>query len=59
MLKTYRRYAYVIILILASVITPSPDWTNQAIITILLVAFYEISIFLSAKVEKEKLKENK
>ena len=56
MLKTYRKYAYVLILILAAVITPSPDWTSQAIVTIPLVILYEISIFLSSKVAKEKLK---
>ncbi len=56
MLRNYRKYAFVVILILAAVITPSPDWTSQAIVTIPLVALYEISIFLSRKVEKEKLK---
>ncbi|MDQ6901408.1 MAG: twin-arginine translocase subunit TatC [Bacteroidota bacterium] len=59
MLKTYRKYAYVLILILAAVITPSPDWTSQTIVTIPLVILYEISIFLSSRVAKEKLrKEN-
>lgn len=55
MLKDYRKYAYVVILIVAAVITPSPDWTSQAIVTIPLIALYEISIFLSRKVAKEKL----
>ncbi len=55
MLRNYRKYAFVVILILAAVITPSPDWTSQAIVTIPLVVLYEISIFLSGKVEKEKL----
>ncbi len=55
MLRDYRKYAYVVILILAAVITPSPDWTSQAIVTIPLILLYEISIFLSKKVEKEKL----
>ncbi len=54
MLKAYRKYAYVIILILAAVITPSPDWTSQAIVTIPLIALYEISIFLSRKVERQR-----
>ena len=56
LLKTYRKYAYVIILIVAAVITPSPDWTSQMIVTIPLVILYEVSIFLSGKVEKAKLK---
>ena len=56
LLKTYRKYAYVLILILAAVITPSPDWTSQMIVTIPLVILYEISIFLSSKVYRERLK---
>lgn len=55
LLKKYRKFAYVIILVLAAVITPSPDWTSQMIVTVPLVILYEISIFLSSKVEKQKL----
>ncbi|MEP6616101.1 MAG: twin-arginine translocase subunit TatC [Ginsengibacter sp.] len=55
MLRDSRKYAYVVILVLAAVITPSPDWISQAIVTIPLVILYEVSIFLSRKVEKEKL----
>ena len=56
MLKKYRKYAYVIILVLAAIITPSPDWTSQMIVTIPLIALYEISILLSKRVEKQKAK---
>lgn len=56
-LKTYRKFAYVIILVLAAVITPSPDWTSQMIVAIPLILLYEISIFLSKRVEREKVKE--
>ncbi len=55
LLKKYRKYAYVIILILAAIITPSPDWTSQAIVTLPLILLYEISIMLSRKVEKQRL----
>jgi sec-independent protein translocase protein TatC len=58
-LKTYRKYAYVIILIVSAVITPSPDWTSQLIVGIPLVVLYEISIFISAKVAKQKAVEEK
>ena len=58
-LKTYRKYAYVIILIVAAVITPSPDWTSQAIVTVPLVLLYEISIFISARVAKQQAIEDK
>lgn len=53
-LKTYRKYAYIIILILSAVITPSPDWTSQVIVGIPLVLLYELSILISAKVERQK-----
>lgn len=56
-LKTYRKYAYVIILIVAAVITPSPDWTSQTIVAVPLILLYEISIMLSKRVAKEKEKE--
>lgn len=58
-LKTYRKYAYVIILIVAGVITPSPDWTSQLIVGVPLVLLYELSIFISAKVYKKTLLEEK
>lgn len=53
-LKTYRKYAYVIILIVAAVITPSPDWTSQTIVAVPLIILYEISIFISKRVYKQK-----
>ncbi len=54
LLRKYRKYAFLIILVLAAVITPSPDWVSQVIVTIPLVLLYEISIVLAMKVEKQK-----
>jgi sec-independent protein translocase protein TatC len=54
LLKTYRKYAYIIILIVSAVITPSPDWTSQMIVGIPLLILYELSIHISAKVERQK-----
>ncbi|MEO5984442.1 MAG: twin-arginine translocase subunit TatC [Ferruginibacter sp.] len=51
-LKTYRKYAYVVILIVAAIITPSPDWTSQLIVTVPLIILYEISIVITARVTK-------
>jgi sec-independent protein translocase protein TatC len=53
-LRTYRRHALVIILIAAAIITPSTDPFSLTIVTIPLYALYEASIFLSAKVYKER-----
>ena len=57
-LRSNRKYAIVIILILAGIITP-PDVISQIICTIPLVILYEISIWLTAKVQKEKELEEK
>lgn len=52
-LRTYRRHAYVAILIIAAIITP-PDVTSQIIVSIPLIALYEGSIFLAARTAKTK-----
>ena len=52
-LRDYRRYAYVIILIIAAIVTP-PDVISQMIVTIPLVILYEISIFISKIVNKNR-----
>jgi sec-independent protein translocase protein TatC len=57
-LRRNRKYAIVIILILAGIITP-PDVISQVICTIPLMLLYEISIGLTAKVQKEKALEEK
>ncbi len=55
-LKTYRRHAFVVILIAAAIITPSTDPFSLMIVTIPLYALYEVSIALSARVFKEREK---
>lgn len=55
-LSDYRKYSYVVILIIAAIVTP-PDVISQTIVTIPLVILYEISIFISRFVtKKEELK---
>ncbi|MBC7536839.1 MAG: twin-arginine translocase subunit TatC [Ferruginibacter sp.] len=58
-LRKYRKYAFVIILILAAVITPSPDWSSQAIVSLPLLLLYELSVFIAAKVDKKNAKVEK
>ena len=45
-LKQYRRHSFVIILLLASVLTP-PDIFSQILIAVPIVMLYELSIFIS------------
>lgn len=54
-LRKYRRHSYVVLLIVAAIITP-PDVLSQMLVAIPLVILYEASIFISARVEKANLK---
>jgi sec-independent protein translocase protein TatC len=56
-LKKIRKYAIVIIFIIAGIITPGPDMISQMTVAIPLLILYEISIILTRRVEKEKAKE--
>lgn len=58
-LRQYRKYAFVIILIAAAIITPSPDISSQVIVAVPLLILYEISIFLVARIDRKKAKEEK
>jgi sec-independent protein translocase protein TatC len=58
-LRTYRKYAVVIILVVAAIITPSPDWTSQVLVSLPLILLYEISVMLCAKVDRQTAKEEK
>jgi sec-independent protein translocase protein TatC len=53
-LRKYRRHAIIVILIVAAVIS-SPDVISQIMVSIPLVFLYEISIWVSGVVEKQKL----
>ena len=55
-MRTYRRHAVVVILILAAVITPTSDATTLVMVALPLYVLYEISILVSAYVLKEKNK---
>lgn len=55
-LKKTRKYAIVIILVAAAIITPSPDWMSQMLVFIPLLLLYEISIVIATKVYKEEKK---
>jgi sec-independent protein translocase protein TatC len=55
-LRSARKYAIIIIIIVAGVITP-PDVISQIVVSLPLLLLYEISIWLSARVEQEEKKE--
>jgi sec-independent protein translocase protein TatC len=55
-MRTYRRHAYIVILIIGAIVTP-PDPLSQMLISTPLFLLYEISIFISAYVVRQKRKE--
>jgi sec-independent protein translocase protein TatC len=52
-LKKYRKHAFVVNLILAAIITP-PDVTSQLLVSMPILLLYEISIWVVARVEKNR-----
>lgn len=52
-LRTYRKHAIVVILILAGVITP-PDVLSQILVGIPILLIYEIGILIALRIEKKK-----
>ncbi|NOT75201.1 MAG: twin-arginine translocase subunit TatC [Cyclobacteriaceae bacterium] len=55
-MRTYRRHAIVVILIIGAIVTP-PDPLSQVLISMPLFLLYEISIFISAGVIRGKRKQ--
>ncbi|WP_152286474.1 twin-arginine translocase subunit TatC [Flavicella marina] len=51
-LKTYRKHALVVVLLLSAIITP-PDIASQIIVSIPVLILYEVSIFVSRFVVKK------
>ena len=47
-LRKYRRHAIIIILIIAAILTPSPDPFNQLVVAVPIYILYEISIIIAA-----------
>jgi sec-independent protein translocase protein TatC len=54
-MRKYRKHAVIVILIVAAIITP-PDPLSQSLISLPLYLLYEISIFISAMVMRQKRK---
>lgn len=56
-LKNARKISYIVILIVAAIITP-PDVTSQVIVSIPLFLLYEVGIWISARVERKNAQSN-
>jgi sec-independent protein translocase protein TatC len=55
-MKKYRRHSYVVMLLIAAIITP-PDVFSQIMVAIPLVILYEIGIFISQRIERQRIKQ--
>lgn len=56
-MRKYRKHSIIIVLFISAIITP-PDITSQILVAIPIVILYEISIFISASVQKKLLNKN-
>ena len=57
LLKKYRKHMGIILLIVAGIITPSPDVVSQLLVGVPLYLLFEIGIVVSGRVYKQKMKE--
>lgn len=55
LMRNYRKHAIVVILVVAAILTP-PDVTSQILVTLPVLLLYEISIGVSARVNKRRIK---
>ena len=53
-MRSSRRYALVLILIIAAVVTPTPDIITMLVVAFPLLILYELSIFISASIERKR-----
>lgn len=56
-LKKYRKHAFVIVLIIAAIITP-PDLFTQILVAIPILLLYELGIMISKRIENKRLKDS-
>jgi len=54
-LRKYRKYAIVIVLIVAAIVTP-PDVVSQTIVAIPMLIIFELSVIISSIVYKRKMR---
>jgi sec-independent protein translocase protein TatC len=55
-MRFYRRHAVVTMLVVAAIVTPSTDMVTQMVIAVPMILLYEVSIFISGSVQKNRNK---
>jgi len=56
-MREYRKHAWIVILVVAGIITPSPDIYSQILVALPLAGLYEVSILVSRSVQRQRLKD--
>ena len=56
-LKKYRRYAILIIIVVAAIVTP-PDVGSQILVSIPLLILYEVGVIITKRIEKKDTLQN-
>lgn len=56
-MRSYRKHAFIVILVVSGLITPSPDILSQLMVSIPLVILYEVSIWVSGSIDRARQKE--
>lgn len=51
--RSKRKYAYLVIVVAAAVLTPGPDVVSQCLLAVPMVALYELGIFLIARRKRQ------
>lgn len=57
-MRKYRRHAIVVILIIAAVVTPTPDMVTQSLLAAPMIVLYEVAILVSKFAQKKTSPEN-
>lgn len=52
LMRRYRRHAIILSLVLSGILTPSPDMMSQLLLALPLLLLYEVSISISARVDR-------
>jgi sec-independent protein translocase protein TatC len=58
LMKTYRKHAIIVILILGAIVTP-PDPFSQILVALPLMMLYQLSIVIAKRIEKREARKNK
>lgn len=58
-MRDYRKHAWIVILVVAGIITPSPDIYSQVLVALPLAMLYEVSILVSRSIERARQKEHR